>query len=79
MVPRNPGTIGTCLLDALYQNLGCGHSIDPVPPTMSHLLAGKDIQTFGPLTIGSLVTRQNDTLNLGMPGTISIVPRLTWS
>lgn len=68
MVPRNLGATGTYLPDALYQNLECRHSIGLVPWEMAHFLAGRVIQTFALLTIGSAETRQNDTLNHGMQG-----------
>lgn len=73
MVLRSPGTIGMCFPDVLYQSLECRHSIDSTPQTISHFPAGRDIQTFVPLTIGSLETKQNDIPNPGMLGTVTIV------
>ena len=77
MVPRNPGTTGTYLPDALYQSLECRHLIDPVPWAMVHVPAGRVIQTFALLTIGSAETRRNDIPSHGMVGTMVIMPSLT--
>ena len=46
---------------------------------MYHFLAGRVIQAFAPLIIGSVETRQNDILSLGTLGTIIIVLSLMLS
>lgn len=68
MVPRNPGTTGTYLLDALYQSLECRCLDDSALPAAAHFLVGRVIQTFALLTIGSVEIRPNDILNHGMLG-----------